>query len=321
MPRLNHRRLQLLAVLAIGLALAPAATAWADFTLVLIPDTQNYAEKFPETYLTQTRWIRDIVREKNVKFAIHLGDIVQHAAQENQWKAADRAHRVLDGRVPYSVLPGNHDGAPGKTTLYNKYFPPERFENCPWYGGHRGDRNDNNYCLFTAAGMKFLILSLEYNPRPETLDWADDVLEDHRDRRTILVTHAYMRPKGRNETGDRIFNALVRKHDNVFMVASGHVLGVGHQCSLNDAGGEVHEILCDYQGLPNGGDGWLQTLRFVPGEDKIYVEAYSPLLDRYNRQEEHTYTLDYDMIECRPTGRVSCRLWRMGKGKPAGRSF
>ena len=42
-------------------------------------------------------------------------------------------------------------------------------------------------------------------------------------------------------------------------------------------------------------DGWLQTLRFVPRENKIHVEAYSPLLKKYNRQPGHTYTLEYVM--------------------------
>ena len=87
----------------------------------------------------------------------------------------------------------------------------------------------------------------------------------------------------------------VRKHKNVFLVVSGHVLGVGRQTSRSDAGAPVHELLVDYQGLPNGGNGWLSILRFAPRENKICVKAYSPLLDTTNDAPEHTYSLDYDM--------------------------
>lgn len=314
MPLPTFRCLLPLVGLAILIQLvAPAAARPAEsFTVVLIPDTQNYSEKFPDTYLTQTRWIRNLAACTNVKFAIHLGDIVQYSDAEQEWRIADRAHRQLDGCVPYSVLPGNHDGAPGNTALYNKYFPPERFEAYCYYGGHKDDNNDNNYCFFHAAGMTFMVLSLEYNPRDETLAWADGVVNAHPECRVILATHTYMTPKGRNKTGNHVWNRFVRKHENIFMVLSGHVLGVAHQTSLNDAGGRVHEILCDYQGLPNGGDGWLQTLCFVPAADRIHVRAYSPLLDEYNDAPEHSYTLDYDMIVCRPIKAAGSQFARIG---------
>ena len=73
------------------------------FVVVLLPDTQNYAEKFPGTYTTQTEWIRSRIEPDNVKFVIHLGDIVQNAHVVEEWDNADQAHRVLDGVVPYSV--------------------------------------------------------------------------------------------------------------------------------------------------------------------------------------------------------------------------
>jgi len=293
-----------------------------SFTVALLPDTQNYSEKYPETYKAQTRWIRDRAKADNIKFAIHLGDIVQTASKEKEWKVADAAHKTLDGVVPYSVVPGNHHldktvwkDKKGKkrtkvtrgTRLYTKYFPPSRFKDCPWYGGHMGDDNANNYCTFEGGGMTFMVVSLEFGPRDEALAWASKVVKAHPDHRVIVATHYHMRPNGRAKgkqakpygfkanVGENLWNKFVRKHANIFMVVSGHVLGVNHQTAVNDAGGKVHEILCDYQGLPNGGNGWLQTLRFVPAANKIHVEAYSPLLREHNKEPQHTYTLEYDM--------------------------
>ncbi len=300
-----------LALLAALLLYLPGPAAGQDaFSVVVLPDTQFYSEKYPETYLVQTRWIRDHAKAENIRFVVHLGDIVQHNNDsEAEWQAADRAQRVLDGVVPYSMLPGNHDlGCQNKqltrnTVLYNKYFPPGRFEKYPWYGGHFGDTNDNNFCLFQAAGMRFIVLSLEYVPRDEVLDWANRVVADHPHHRVIVATHCYMRVEGRDadcgglpgNCGNAIWNKLIRRHENIFLVVSGHILGVGRQTSRNDAGRPVYETLVDYQGLPHGGDGWLRIMRFVPGQDKIEVRAYSPLLDRTNDAPEHTFTLEYQM--------------------------
>ena len=79
------------------------------------------------------------------------------------------------------------------------------------------------------------------------------------------------------------------------MVVCGHVLGVRNQTNRNAAGRPVHEILVDYQGLKNGGNGWLRLMRFSPARNKIHFETYSPLLDQYNRDSKHTFSLDYEM--------------------------
>jgi len=279
-----------------------------SFSVVLLPDTQNYAEKYPDTYISQTLWIRKQLKTDNIKFAIHLGDIVQTATKENEWENAHRAMQILDGVVPYSMVPGNHDMVvkDRNSTLYNKFFSPARFKDRAWYGGHRGDNNDNNYCFFEHAELKFMVISLEFAPRDETLQWAAKICQKYPDRRVIIATHCYMRPNGRDtgcatsynvegNSGEEIWQKLVKKQSNIFFVISGHVLGVGLQTSQNDVGGKVIEMLTDYQGLPNGGDGWLRTLRFIPDENKIQVTTYSPLLDKTNKTAKESFSIDYQM--------------------------
>ena len=300
--------------LALVLATAAGAVTQADapaeksFTIVLLPDTQNYSEKYPETYVAQTLWIRERRKDDNIKFVIHLGDIVQNATTKLEWDNAHEAMRLLDGLVPYSIAPGNHDMVvkDRDTTLYNKYFSPARFADRQWYGGHMGDNNDNNFCLFEACGMKFMILNLEFAARDETLEWAAKVARRHPEHRVIVATHCYMRLKERDtgcgtsyvsdgNSGEQIWQKFVRKQPNIFLVVSGHVEGVALQTSINDSGARVLEMLTDYQGLPNGGDGWLRSLQFVPGENKVHVRTYSPLLNEYNRDTKETFSLDYEM--------------------------
>ena len=283
-----------------------------SFSVILLPDTQNYAEKYPETYVNQTLWIRKQLKEDNIKFAVHLGDIVQNPTQKGEWENANRAMQILDGVVPYSMVPGNHDMVVKErnTTLYNQFFSPKRFQGRKWYGGHMGTTNDNNYCFFEEGGLKFMVISLEFAPRDETLELAAGICQKYPDRRVIVATHCYMRPTGRDtgcatsynvagNSGEQMWQKLIRKQKNIFLVVSGHVLGVGLQTSTNDAGGKVLEMLTDYQGLPNGGDGWLRTLKFIPSENKIQVITYSPLLDKYNKDAKEAFTIDYQMTPAR----------------------
>ena len=220
--------------------------------------------------------------------------------------------RVLDSSVPYSVLPGNHDMTTGDkqdataTLQYNKYFGPARYQGQPWYGGHLGEHNDNNYCFFEGAGIKFMVISLEYAPTDLDIQWAGQIVNKYHNCRVILGTHCYMQTHRRDticgggggatgNSGEQIWDRFVRKHANIFMVVSGHVDGVVNQSSVNDFGGKVVEILANYQCLDNGGDGWLRTLRFVPSENKIYCEAYSPVLKQYKKDLGESFVLDFDM--------------------------
>jgi len=139
------------------------------------------------------------------------------------------------------------------------------------------------------------VLSLPYDPTDEMLGWAGRVVAEHPEHRVIVTTHMYMNPRGRIKHAERIWTDLISKHANIFMVLCGHIGATAHRISLNDAGRPVHEILCDYQNQPNGGNGWLQTMRFVPAENTIVVKAYSPLLDEGNDGPKHTYPLEYDM--------------------------
>jgi len=288
------------------------------FCIVALPDTQLYAESYPDIFLAQTQWIKDHKGELNIVFVAHEGDITNKNSEE-QWRNADKAMSILDGVVPYALALGNHDMGPGgnaenrDSRLFNKFFPVSRFEKQPWYSGHYGDKNDNAYCYFTAAGMKFLVLALEFGPRDEVLDWASKVVSQHRDRQVIVVTHCYMYwddtrvGQGDNHNvhtygcggndGEEMWQKFVRKHENIFLVLSGHIVdaGVGRLTSTADHGNEVHQILANYQMKENGGNGWLRIMKFVPEESKIYVTTYSPFLKEYAADEQNQFELHYEM--------------------------
>ena len=59
-----------------------------------------------------------------------------------------------------------HGGNPAgnSTQLYNTYFGESRFLGRTYYGGHFGSNNDNHFSLFSASGMDFIVIYLEFDP-------------------------------------------------------------------------------------------------------------------------------------------------------------
>src|SRR5262245_10538893 len=85
----------------------PAALEKGSFTIAVLPDTQHYSERYPDTYLAQTRWIVENQKTRNIASVLHLGDITNNNAPA-EWVNAQKAMRELDGRVPYFMVAGNH---------------------------------------------------------------------------------------------------------------------------------------------------------------------------------------------------------------------
>ena len=95
------------------------------FSIAVISDTQNYCDyryqrdsnpPYPydhgDIYKRQMQYIADNSKKNggDIAFAIHVGDIVQNGAEkDSEWKIADDAMSILDDKVPYLMVPGNHD--------------------------------------------------------------------------------------------------------------------------------------------------------------------------------------------------------------------
>lgn len=294
--------------------------AW---TIAVLPDTQIYAESYPELFEAQTRWIAENAASHRILFVLHEGDVTNDNSAP-QWERAERAMRMLDGRVPYVIALGNHDYGPGgsasdRTTLAHDYFPAEELRARPTLGGlFAADRIDNAYHVFETPGGPWLVLALEFGPRDEVVAWADGVLARHAALPAIVLTHAYLyydgtrydrgaRPDqrwspyaygvaglpGGVSDGEELFQSLVRRHDAVQLVLSGHVLenGTGRLTSAQDGGSEVHQIVANYQNRSRGGDGFLRLVEVNERLGRIRVRTFSPALDEYRTTDDDSFDL------------------------------
>jgi hypothetical protein len=162
---------------------------------------------------------------------------------------------------------------------------------------------------------------LEWSPRDAVVAWADAVLRQHPRRRAIVVTHAYLysdntrydhvrRPehfwnpydyataklRGGTNDGENLWQRLISRHEHVDFVLCGHVLneGYGRLSSTTPGGHVVHQLMADYQERPQGGEGYLRLMEFLPDGQTVQVKTYSPVLDRYLTEAGQQFVLKLD---------------------------
>ena len=311
------------------------------FTLIVLPDTQGYADvrhqetqqHWPEIgdqrscFFMQTAWIKKNRRNLNIVMVAHVGDITQ-TDHDDEWKIADTAFKTIDDHVPYILCSGNHDmgysledrrTSHSRASRFSSFFKPSRFTDNDLYNTHFGPekaihfreegKTENYYLYLQKSGMKFLILTLEFKPRDETLAWANKVVDRHPDYRTIVITHAYLSggKGGRTQTdsypvqgnsGKSTWEKFIKKHKNIFLVLSGHARE-DLLSSKGEHGNTVHQVQADYWywDLPEikAGSGFLRIMRFYPHKNKIDVQTYSPVTDSFLTRPTSKFSLKYSM--------------------------
>jgi len=274
------------------------------FSIIVIPDTQYYSDSHSWIFENQTKWIIENIESMNIVFVTHLGDIVDHSWSIEEWDIANNSMSKLDDNVPFGVLPGNHDGAENRNDLanYNTYFGFDRFSNESWYGGAYQNINSNSYQFFSAGEDDFLIFHIQFNPSDDVLSWASGVIDKYPRRRVIVSTHDFVHgfnyySNSRSEIGENMWDKLVKSHaDQIFLVLSGHYTNEDRITSLED-GYFVHQLLSDYQGRPEGGNGWLRIIEFSTINDEISIKTYSPYLNQYETDSNSQFILDEKITE------------------------
>ena len=267
-----------------------------EFTIIVVPDTQVYSRFYPNIFTAQTQWIASNVATRNIVFVTHEGDIIHNYDVPAQWLNAKTSMRLLDGVVPYGIAPGNHDQP---TANFNSYFPYTDYVGLPWYGGHFQNLNDYSFQLFSGGGMDFVIVHFEFCPSAAGISWADSVLKTYPNRIGIVTTHGFLdlsaqRYADRCGSTQYIWNGLAVPNPNLHFILSGHMHGESRRADVVN-GHPVFQILANYQHRVNGGDGFLRIMRFVPADNKIYTQTYSPWFDGFETDADSQFTLDFPM--------------------------
>lgn len=165
------------------------------FALAVLPDTQYLFDADSADPAPLRATFRHLVTERsadNIAFMTHLGDVTEHGTEDEIELAAD-TFRVLHGRVPYSVLAGNHDIESSTDdqrgrSAYLSAFGPHRYRSMPTFGGASPD-GYNSYHVLRAGGRRWLVLALDWRISDKGMAWAQRVLDTHPTLPTVLTTH------------------------------------------------------------------------------------------------------------------------------------
>lgn len=287
----------------------------ADFTVVVLPDAQNYSQYHPQIFDAQTQWIANSAAAQNIKLVLGEGDIVNTATDATQWANAEHSIAILDqAAIPYAFAIGNHDydtlpPVTRSATYFNQYLGPTRYAGKPYYGptNYPSGSNENFYATFTWGGKTYLILVLEYVPRNAAVAWAKTVLSSNTDKEVIVVTHSYLYSDGTtvdqcdtadmvgDNNGAMLWSKLISQYANVSVVLSGHITNKfsARRSDVGVNGNFVHQIFANWQDWTNGGNGYLRIMRFSPSGNTIRVQSYSPYTGLYLTDSANQFTLKW----------------------------
>ena len=301
--------------LLVTLGMPLQAQSTGDFTIAVLPDTQNYSQYYPQIFDSQTQWIANNAVAQNIQLVIGVGDIVNIGPDATQWANATHSISILDqAGVPYALAIGNHDydtlpPVSRTATNFNQYVGPLRYSNAAYYGStnYPSGSNENFYETFTWGGKSYLILVLEYVPRSSALAWAKSVLNSNTDKEVIVVTHSYLYSDSTtvdqcdtsdmngDNNGAMVWSSLISQYPNISVVLSGHITNkfAARRSDVGIGGNFVHQIFANWQTWTNGGNGYLRIMQFSPSSNTINVQAYSPYTGLYLTDPGNQFSLKW----------------------------
>ncbi|PNG91521.1 LamG-like jellyroll fold domain-containing protein [Streptomyces malaysiensis] len=285
------------------------------FSLAVLPDTQYLFDadsSDPEPLRATFRYLVSQREDANIAFMTHLGDVTEHGSRDEIALAAS-TFGTIHGKVPYSVLAGNHDIDSSTDdqrgdSAYLDAFGPRRFSAMPTFGGASSD-GYNSYHVLTAGGREWLVLALDWRLSASGLSWAQKVLDAHPTLPAILTTHdlVWADDEGSaqlSDNGRRLWDGLIRGNDQIFLALGGHYWPPGRTVLTNDEGNDVHVHITNYQDRYYGGAGMIRLYAFDLVRNVIDVETFSPWF--LSRDPEKRTPLEAETIELTgPTDRFS----------------
>ena len=339
----------------------PALQEEGSFSMILVPDPQSYT-KFAANqplFELQTAWIAQNINRLNIKAALFTGDMVEQNGKQislplpnpyngdqtgrQQWEAVSRGLSRLDNRLPYVVAQGNHDighiTATDRHSLAPEFIRPERnikFEKClvstcpNWEGVHTME--NSAYEFIDKAWGKILVITFEFAPRDEAIEWAKQLTESeaYKEHKVIILTHSWLDTAGNRikdegytlrpcNWAEAVWQKLVYPSKNICLVLCGHtgaapkIEGAVAKTNFKPTSSYRVDKAADGRNIPqmmfnsqqgdgdwngNGGDCWLRILEFKPDGKTIGVRTFSPMFALSKLTQHLAWrTAEYDQYE------------------------
>ena len=285
------------------------------YSFAVVGDTQivtEYDVNNSTSYLSAIYdWILNNKDTKNIEYVFGLGDITDNN-KEAEWSLAQTQISKLNGKIPYSLVRGNHDlvgygSAEDKTVDYfTKYLGTEEYKNQFEEGGFYSEENIwNSWRTFTVGDVDYLMLALDWGASDAVLSWAGNIISEHSRYNVIITTHGYAYSDGTtvgageggmstvDNNGEAMWKKFVSKYENIVLVMSGHVpcedIVVSQDEGVN--GNVVTSVLVDPQDVDaeevSSGNiplGAVAMLYFSEDGTDVQVEYYATARNAYYKE-------------------------------------
>lgn len=304
-----------------------------DFSIIVMGDQQTAVE-YHSAYVASTYdYIVNNASDMNLKAFISVGDIVDDSkfmswrqptgdpraivnynanrllsdAEQLQF-ATNQANKLFDLNIPVAMTMGNHDYGDMAESYrvkdgFNEYFKYTDYSSKSWFGESLYNDIEAATYNFSANGTDYMIITLGTYPTTEMVDWANKVVAENSDKKVIVSTHAYIAgdsTEDLRQDGQRLWDNFISKHENIFMVVSGHECttdgSVVKRLDYGENGNPVYQFMINPQIEEFGGAGIFSQLIFRADGTVDFV-YYSPYVADNNSgrgyfMEENQFTFD-----------------------------
>ncbi len=287
------------------------------FSIIIYPDSHIVQEN-SYVFKTQNQWVVNNIGTQNILAVLGVGDIVDEISDSSFLSATISGYDLLDKtRLPYLPLMGNHDWNDidkRDSSKYDQYFGPFRFTGKSWYlGGYPANSNANMAIIFSFGDISYLVIGLEFFPRPAAVLWAQSLIDANPKSKVIIVTHAFLTRWGLryqdndlygpvnsgldpnyNYSGQKLWDNFIKINKHIFLVISGHDICNPYSAHLVTSGingNNVLQIFNNFQCEP-GNKNTISILKFWPSESVVEVNYFSTIFQE-NDSNSPSYFLNY----------------------------
>lgn len=298
------------------------------YNLYIIPDTQYMAKEHPDIFMNMTKTIVESQEDLPVDAVIQLGDIVDGGGLvREEFDIAKSCFDKLDeAGIPLILAAGNHDydfpigvglihpnpETEGRDlTVYNEYFGIDRLRDKQWYvQSYQQDKVENS-CYRIGDLM---VLVLEYGPRSEVLEWAQQLVRQNEENKFIIITHSYMYHDGGRTSshsehnpihspetadgndGEMIWQKFIRHQSNIIAVFSGHHVpkNVSYRVDPSIDGHKIVQSFQNWQEEAYGGAGRMRFVQYDENENIIMSKVFNPLTKEFENETGYNFSVQLD---------------------------
>jgi hypothetical protein len=247
------------------------AKVMADFSLVLIPDTQYLVTSGnSNTLCAMFERIEANRSNYNTLAVLGLGDIVDDDSIASQWTVAKAAYARLTNS-PVLLGVGNHESwTSPNLNIFNTNFTRGFYTNKSWFSGgfYTNSEQQNAFILLTNGPLKILAITAQWGATTNHMAWVTNICGQFPEHMALFITHNYLMPDGRRgsvaagdpyQPGSQPWyqpDGVTMWNDYLRFVPNLAFIGCGHQplgpyetntVSVGVYGNRVNQMLCCHQ--------------------------------------------------------------------------